>query len=483
LIFPSSLKSQLLAAFLLPTLGLFALSGAAGYVVSRRILEDELGRSLSAMAAAAASQISAERMLTIEPEDDRKETRTYRNLRHQLTEIRDAPKARRVFAVDRAGRVRGDTNAQLPVGAKMPELARDQLELTAVFQGSPAFSQVLFEGADGRLYKTGYAPIFLEQKVVGAVGVEGSAEFFGPLRRMLRSYLFLVFFALLALAVLAVLIARALAGPLNRLVSSALRIGSADLDTAVPAERTKEIGILAKQLEEMRKGLQSRDRQLKMMLAGVAHEVRNPIGGIELFAGLLDEQLQGQINQAEARAHLGRIRGEVQYLKRIVEDFLAFARERTIVKAPLGTEELLDSSLEITGPDAEKHGVKLQVQREAATLEADSTLLVAATVNLIKNAIQASEAGNVVEVGGRRVDRRYEIEVKDHGSGIPAELQGRVFEPFFTTRERGSGLGLALAQKIVRAHGGEIRFQSAPGSTVFRIHLPLAGSPVANRKG
>lgn len=483
MIFPSSLKSQLLAAFLLPTLGLFALSGAAGYVVSRRILEDELGRSLSAVAAAAASQISAERMLTIEPEDDRKETRTYRNLRHQLTEIRDATKARRVFAVDRDGRVRGDTNAQLPVGAKMPELARDQLELTAVFQGSPAFSQVLFEGADGRLYKTGYAPIFLEQKVVGAVGVEGSAEFFGPLRRMLRSYLFLVFFALLALAVLAVLIARALAGPLNRLVSSALRIGSGDLDTAVPAERTKEIGILAKQLEEMRKGLQSRDRQLKMMLAGVAHEVRNPIGGIELFAGLLDEQLQGQINPAEARAHLGRIRGEVQYLKRIVEDFLAFARERTIVKAPLGTEELVDSSVEITGPDAEKHGVKLQVQREAATLEADSTLLVAATVNLIKNAIQASEAGSVVEVGGRRVDRRYEIEVKDHGSGIPAELQGRVFEPFFTTRERGSGLGLALAQKIVRAHGGEIRFQSAPGSTVFRIHLPLAGSPVANRKG
>ena len=483
MIFPSSLKSQLLAAFLLPTLGLFALSGAAGYVVSRRILEDELGRSLSAIAAAAASQISAERMLTIEPDDDRKETRTYRNLRHQLTEIRDETKARRVFAVDRDGRMRGDTNAQLPVGAKMPELARDQLELTAVFQGSPGFSQVLFEGADGRLYKTGYAPIFLEQKVVGAVGVEGSAEFFGPLRRMLRSYLFLVFFALLALAVLAVLVARALAGPLNRLVSSALRIGSGDLETAVPAERTKEIRILAKQLEEMRKGLQSRDRQLKMMLAGVAHEVRNPIGGIELFAGLLDEQLQGQINQAEARAHLRRIRGEVQYLKRIVEDFLAFARERTIVKAPLGTEELVDSSVEITGPDAEKHGVRLQVQREAATLEADSTLLVAATVNLIKNAIQASEAGSVVEVGGRRVDRRYEIEVKDHGSGIPAELQGRVFEPFFTTRERGSGLGLALAQKIVWAHGGEIQFQSAPGSTVFRIHLPLAGSPVANRKG
>jgi len=284
----------------------------------------------------------------------------------------------------------------------------------------------------------------------------------------------LVFFALLALALLAVLIARALTRPLNRLVASALRIGSGDLETAVPAEQTKEIAILARQLEDMRKGLQSRDRQLKMMLAGVAHEVRNPIGGIELFAGLLDEQLQGQVNPAEARAHLERIRGEVQYLKRLVEDFLAFARERTIVKAPLATEELVDSSVEITGPDAEKHGVRLEVLREAATLEADSTLLVSATVNLIKNAIQASEVGSVVEVGGRRVDGRYEIEVKDHGGGIPSELQGRVFEPFFTTRERGSGLGLALAQKIVRAHGGEIEFQSSPGSTVFRIHLPLA---------
>src|SRR5262249_43387465 len=161
--------------------------------------------------------------------------------------------------------------------------------------------------------------------------------------------------------------------------------------------------------------------------------------------------LQGQVNPAEARAHLQRIRGEVQYLKRIVEDFLAFARERTIVKAPLGTEELVDSSVEITWPDAEKHGGKLQVLREAAALEGDSTMLVAATVNLIKNAIQASYAGSVVEVGGRRRDGRYEIEVKDHGGGIPPELQGRVFEPFFTTRERGSGLGLALAQKIVRA--------------------------------
>src|SRR5260370_641691 len=115
---------------------------------------------------------------------------------------------RRVCAVDRRGGVRADTGGVLPVGTEMPELARDRFELTGVFRGEPAYSQFLFEGSDGRLYKTGYAPIFLENRVVGAVGVEGNAEFFGPLKRLLRSYLLLVAIALLALGALALLRAR-----------------------------------------------------------------------------------------------------------------------------------------------------------------------------------------------------------------------------------------------------------------------------------
>ena len=149
--------------------------------------------------------------------------------------------------------------------------------------------------------------------MAGAVGVEGNAEFFGPLRYLLRSYLALVAIGLFVLGALALLIARGLSRPLDRLVASALRIGGGDLETAVPAEKTHEIGILAMELEVMRNRLESRDRQLKMMLAGVAHEVRNPIGGIELFAGLLGEELQGGVaNAVDAHDHLERIRVEVQ---------------------------------------------------------------------------------------------------------------------------------------------------------------------------
>ncbi len=482
--FSNSLRWQLIAAFLLPTLGLFAVAGGLGYTLSRQILEDELGRSLCAVAAATASQVSAERMLTIEPGDDGRGTRTYRNLVRQLTEIRNASAFRRVFAVDKQGRVRADTGGALPVGAQMPELARDQVELARVFEGAANPSQVLFEGSDGRLYKTGYAPIFQGKQVVGAIGVEATAEFFGPLKRLFRAYAMVVLSTLLLLGLVALLVARGLSRPLSRLVASALRIGRGDLETAVPPERTKEIGILSRELELMRNRLESRDLQLKMMLAGVAHEVRNPIGGIELFAGLLAEELDGEVregNLGEARTHLQRIRGEIAYLKTIVEDFLAFARERRLAKSRIRAEQLLESAAELAAGDAQTRGISLRLSPEEAWIEGDYSLLVSATVNLIRNAIQASSNGGVVELAGRTEDSQYLIEVVDRGPGVPAEIQGKIFDPFFSTRAKGSGLGLALAQKIVRAHDGEIEFKSAPGRTVFCVRLPLGHEQPGSR--
>ncbi|MHB8873653.1 MAG: sensor histidine kinase [Myxococcaceae bacterium] len=469
-----SLRSRLLAAFLLPTLGLFGLAGYAGYALSRDILEDELGRSLSSVAGAAASGVSAERLLGIAPGDDEAGTRTWRNISAQLEALRSASGAQRVFAFDLSGRMRVDAGGSLPVGAEVPELARDRLELSRVFGGAPASSQVLFEGKDGRLYKTGYAPILQDGKVVGAVGVEGSAGFFGPLKRLFRLYALWVGSALLLLGLAAVLTARNIAAPLNRLVASALRIGRGDLETKVPAEPTLEIGILARELEEMRRGLESRDRQLKMMLAGVAHEVRNPIGGIELFAGLLAEELPAK---GEAREHVERIRKEINYLKRIVEDFLAFAREQKLSRTGLEASDLFEAARELMKADADGKQVALELTADRGRLDGDESLLTSALVNLVKNAVQASPPGQKVALTGKAAGLRYSFEVRDAGGGIAAEALAQIFEPFFTTREKGTGLGLPLARKIAQAHQGDITVESAPGDTVFRLHLPLAGPP------
>ena len=473
-----SLSARLLVAFLGPTLLFLALTGTAIYALARSILEDELGSSLSAIAAATASQVNGERLLTLEPGDDTTGTRTWRNLVRLLSEVRDTSGLRRIYVVDTQGRVRVDVGGGLPVGTHAPELARDRLELSRVFSGQRAASQVLFQGSDGQLYKTGYAPVRREGEVVGAVAVEGSAAFFGPLSRLSRRFATASAAALGVLALVALLTARGLARPLRRLMDSALRIGRGDLTTPVPPEPTREIGVLARELEVMRGALESRDRQLKLMLAGVAHEVRNPLGGISLFSGLVAEDLAAGAH-AEAATHVARIQREVEYLQRIVEDFLAFAREQPLSRAPMAAEQLVHEATGLLAADAAAREVTLDVQAEPAVLEADGSRLTAALVNLLKNALQASPRGGRVRVTGRVGSERYTLRVEDSGAGVPEAERERIFEPFFTTREQGTGLGLPLSRKIARAHAGELRLLSTPGVTTFELTLPLAPPPAS----
>ncbi|MEW5741636.1 MAG: HAMP domain-containing sensor histidine kinase [Myxococcota bacterium] len=468
------LRARLLLAFLVPTLLVLTVGGYLLYRASHNALEEELGASLSAIAATVASQVKADRVLSLTEEDAQGEgSRTFRSLMAQLTEARDRANVRRVLVVDLERRARLDVGGKLPPMAEATELLRDTLELTRVFEGQRASSQVLFEGTDGQLYKTGYAPLLLDGKVVGAVAVEGSASFFGPLTRLRNAFVGLLVVTLLMLALAAVLVAQGLKAPIDRLVSSALRIGGGDLSTPVTPERAREIGILARELEAMRQALESRDRQLKLMLGGVAHEVKNPLGGIELFGGLLDEELKAATpDLKEAQGHLSRIHRELDYLKRIVEDFLVFAREQKLQTAELKAQRLLDAAAAHLTGEATGRNVTLSVSAEEATLVGDESLLTSALVNLLKNAVQVSKAGQTVTLSGRADGARYLIEVKDEGPGIPADVLPRIFEPFFTTREKGTGLGLPLARKLVEAHGGTLTAVSAPGKTVFTLALP-----------
>jgi signal transduction histidine kinase len=246
-------------------------------------------------------------------------------------------------------------------------------------------------------------------------------------------------------------------------------MGRGDLTRPISATSSKEVSVLAHELELMRQALLARDRQLQLMLSGIAHEVKNPLGGIELFAGLLREELP----EGDTRSHVDRILGELDYLKRVVEEFLSFAREQMPARAPFAIERLVQSLLPLVSADAQAKEVRLDTNVEPAQLNGDNGLITAALVNLVRNAIHAAPPRTRVTVRGQRTGTRYRMEVQDEGPGVPAELQERIFEPFFSTREKGTGLGLPLAQRIVQAHGGQLGLHSRPGETVFWTELPF----------
>ena len=221
----------------------------------------------------------------------------------------------------------------------------------------------------------------------------------------------------------------------------------------------------------MRKGVLTRERSLRAMLGGVAHEIRNPLGGIELFAGLLRKQVDDP-KEAES---VDRILGEVHHLDGIITDFLQYARpteptrsEFEVATVARAVDEVLDGTLRDSG-------VRPQFDCADAHIDADPDQFRQVLINLVQNAMQAQDGDGSVRVAARPVGDMVEVVVEDEGPGIPEDLRERVFEPFYTTRQQGSGLGLSIARELTERNGGSLDIVSRdPRGTAIVMRWPAA---------
>jgi signal transduction histidine kinase len=194
------------------------------------------------------------------------------------------------------------------------------------------------------------------------------------------------------------------------------------------------------------------------MASTLAHEIRNPLGGIQLYAGMLRRDLE---HDAEKVRTLDRVLAAVAGLDQLVEDMLVYGREFEPRKAARSLGDVVDDALALAR-------VGIEVRREGApgVAEVDADALSRAFLNLILNAVQAARSVLVVRFDGRSVA------FADDGPGIPAEVMDKLFTPFTTSKAKGTGLGLAIAHKIVEAHGGTIEARNAPGGgAVFTVRL------------
>jgi signal transduction histidine kinase len=269
----------------------------------------------------------------------------------------------------------------------------------------------------------------------------------------------------------ALLIAARITGPLGRLAAAAELIGRGDLTASVTVETRDEVGRLALRLDEMRTALAARDERLQMMLAGIAHEVRNPLGGLELYAGLLREGLAGQPDRL---GEVARIERELDYLKMVVTEFLEYARRPPLQPEQFPARALLEEVTEICGSPA---GPTVRIEAPAQlSVQADRGQLRRALINLMRNATSAAGPGGQVVLAVTADDSGVIWEVRDSGPGVPEDLRDKIFAPFFTTREKGTGLGLAFVREIVIEHGGEIAVDRAPeGGARFRFSTHQKG--------
>jgi two-component system, NtrC family, sensor histidine kinase HydH len=214
---------------------------------------------------------------------------------------------------------------------------------------------------------------------------------------------------------------------------------------------------------------------LGRLAAGVAHEIRNPLSSIKGFAAIL----AGRAGEKDESRRIASVMvQEVERLNRVVSELLDYAGSTRLTITMQPCRELIEDSFRLVETDARDRAVRLEwaVSPEDLQIEIDPDRFRQALLNLYLNAIQAMEGGGVLRVETLRENGMALWKISDSGSGIPAEHLAHIFDPYFTTKPKGVGLGLANVHKLVEAHGGTIEVESAVGrGTTFTIRLPLCG--------
>ncbi len=479
-----SLRRQFVLVFVTFSLVLTALGGLIAWMETSRALEQELDEKLRWVAGAAAEVgFDPDFLQSFQPgsEYTLEWTSQYERLRRLQRWVSAA------YLFDRESRALVTTEGPdaLPVGTPIFFLDLYPEELERAWEEGDA-STPLFPGLDGRYYKYGLVRVAGSQVMLAVLM---QTDYLEPLNALRQRILYGSAIAAVLAAALAGFMATNVVRPLERLSRVALRIQRGRLTEPVKVEPGEELGRLSRAMERMRVGVVQRDEQLRLMLAQVAHEIRNPLGGLELFASAaMDSEDPDERNRL-----LGRVRYEVEALNQIINDFLTFARPME-PHAQLHDVRLpLREAAELAEGEVARRGgtLRLELPQEELMAQADPDHLKRIVLNLVKN---AAEVANVIEMRARSTRGEVEIVVRDNGPGITTALRDRVFEPFVTDKEKGAGLGLAIVKRLAEANGGRVMLMPYDASdgvgAEFRLYfrgaddIPVAGlDPLADDDG
>lgn len=410
----------------------FNVQGWLVFARTSRVLEHELGDRLQAIAvtlAMALGPVSADSLSA---------------QAGVLQAVLDGNRLLNAFLVN--DRLEYVANVREPdaVGGEDDALGLDVAEVLAAFSGVPTQAR-LYQRGDVFL-KSAFAPVYDGSGLpVAVVGVEADADFFAVIAGFRDSLLLVNTLSLLAIAVIIVLSAT--------LARHALRVEQA-------ASRANTLALMGQ------------------MSAAVAHEIKNPLGIIRASAERLRKKYGGAGSPGAGDPTFGYIEEEVDRLARVVSNYLGLGRYKPGDLEQLVLDEIVMGAVGDLDHEARRAGVTVEAKvGDLPGVRGNRNEVRQALLNILLNAIQAQPDGGRVEVAAVAAERRgrrwVRVSVRDHGPGIPARVRARLFEPFFTTREKGSGLGLFVVKRIVEGHGGRVRVESRPdGGTVVSMELP-----------
>jgi len=287
--------------------------------------------------------------------------------------------------------------------------------------------------------------------------------------------------------VLLLLLTRNFTQPVGQLSAAAEKVAGGDLDAQIDSRRSDDLGALVQtwnamiaRLKEQR-ALEARlvaaERRASLghLASGIAHEIRNPLNTIALAVEYLRRRFR-PAPAADAREFeetTESLRDEIGRLNALITNFLTYGKPMRIAPTSFDATDLARDVARELSREAALRGVEIRVGGDAAALVADRDLLKSAFLNVALNAVQMMPSGGVIVITARAEEDAVRISFDDSGPGIAPEHLAKIFEPYFSTRDAGVGLGLAMTRKIVTDHGGDLVAENRPeGGTRFIFSLP-----------
>ncbi|MHB8481366.1 MAG: sensor histidine kinase [Nitrospiria bacterium] len=335
-------------------------------------------------------------------------------------------------------------------------------------------------------------PLFQEQRLLGFGRIEMSMNSAVALLSRIKFWGFITAAGLFLIILLsATYLAKSFTRPIGDLAQAAVRIGQGDFKVRLNESRKDEIGLLMKTFNRMSEGIrkleetQKRVEKLEIagqLAAGVAHEIKNPLNSLGLIIDHLKDRFTAKMefpDRGKFTELTDNMKVEVERLNDIVEGFLRYAKPSTLLRQLTDLNELIGETLAFLTPEADRQQVKIfkQFERNLPQMLIDYHQIRQALINLVINALQAMPVGGEIRVFTSLHFQPQEeviISIQDTGGGIPPENLNRLFDPYFTTRSRGFGLGLSIVDRIIQEHNGRIEVKSSPGEgATFTIFLPV----------
>lgn len=214
---------------------------------------------------------------------------------------------------------------------------------------------------------------------------------------------------------------------------------------------------------------------LGTLAAGLHHEIKNPLSALSLHVQLLEERLE-DIQDQDIRENISVLKTETTRINGVLESFRDFASLDTLNRSETDLFELVKQTADLMRPKAAQQGVLLSTElpdRRPPCISADGARLEQVLLNLVINSLDAMRQGGTLRLKLHSDNGALKIDVSDTGTGIPDNIRQRIFDPYFTTKTDGSGMGLAVCDKVVQQHHGQISVQTSSAGTVFQIALPL----------